>query len=477
MKKNQISWTWPLIGMLTFIVAAVTASGGSRALAAPPCGTPKGGPCPTSTPGGATPTPTPLPTATPAPTATPGGGGEPATGNFIYNGDFSNGLHRWSLNMDYSAMAYRSVVNGEYVFQIDDPGNETHSLMLERWGLDLVQGRQYAVYFDARALEGNRTIYAEASYRENPWTSYSGERQFNLTSTMQRFSYTFTMTQPTDWDGRIVFKFGTNASDVVMDNIAMYDLTGGAIPPEPPLPGPSISCNTLVWSDEFNGNAVNTANWTFETGGNGWGNQELQFYLPGNTTVSNGILTITAKKEFYRGRQYTSSRLVTQGKQSFQYGCFEMRADLPEGQGIWPAFWTLGENFATDGWPFSGEIDIMEMIGGGEMRDDTSYGVLHWARADGSHMWYGESHTIDPGNLGDGYHVFKMVWDAQGIYWFVDGQQFNYVNITGPDFTEFHAPHFLLINLAVGGIWPGYPDANTVFPQEYKIDYIRVYGP
>lgn len=462
-RTRQVTLSFGVL-MVTFVLvlAAVTMQPAPTSVhAAPPCGTARTPPCPTPTP-------------------TPGGGSgpsEPTSGNLIYNGDFSNGLHRWSMNLDNTAMAYRSVTNGQYVFQIEDPGNNTYSIMLERWDLDIVNGRTYAVYFDARALEGNRTILAGSSYREQPWTSYSGDHTFNLTSTMQRYSYTFTMTEPTDWDGRIVFQVGTNASDVVFDNIAMYDLTGGSVPPKPALPGPSATYNTLVWSDEFNGSAVNEGDWNFEIGRgtNGWGNQELQYYRKENTSLANGILTITARKENYRGASYTSSRLTTMGKKFWKYGRIEMRADLPRGQGIWPAFWTLGENFATDGWPHSGEIDIMEMIGGGEMRDDTSYGVLHWAGADGGHLWLGESNTIDPGELGDGYHTYSIVWDPQGISWFVDGVQFHYMNITGSTMTEFHAPHFILINLAVGGVWPGYPDANTVFPQEYKIDYIRVY--
>ena len=467
-------------GVLVVVGVLMLSVLSSVTLAAPPCGTPKTGPCPTATPGDSDPTatpsdPTPTPTGMPSPTPTPDGSGEPTSGNLIYNGDFSNGLHRWSMNMDNTAMAYRDVVNGEYVLQIEDAGNNTYSLMLERWDLDIVQGRTYAVYFDARSPEGNRTILAGSSYRENPWTSYSGDIEFALTTTMQRYSYTFTMTEATDWDGRIVFQFGTDLKDVVIDNIAMYDLTGGPVPSEPALPSPSTTFNNLVWSDEFDGTSVNEANWTFEVGGTGWGNQELQWYQPENTTVANGFLTITAKKERVRGQQYTSSRLITKDKQAFQYGRIEMRAKLPQGQGIWPAFWMMGETFDTAGWPYCGEIDIMEMIGGGEMRDDTSYGVLHWADPNGNHMWYGESNTIDPGNLSDGFHTFSIVWDSQGIYWFVDGVQFNYVDITGPEFTEFHQPHFILINLAVGGVWPGNPDNYTVFPQEYTIDYIRVY--
>jgi hypothetical protein len=232
---------------------------------------------------------------------------------------------------------------------------------------------------------------------------------------------------------------------------------------------------TLIWQDEFNGTGLNTDFWTFEqgTGDNGWGNNELQYYRPENTKVGGGYLTITAKKENYNGRQYTSSRIKTQDKKSFLYGRIDFRAKLPKGQGIWPALWALGANINTVNWPFSGEIDIMEMVGGGPGRDNTVHGTVHYE--DGGHKYIGGSTTLASGNFSDKFHVFSLVWNETSLKWYVDNEEFYTFDTTGPNKDEFRKPYFLLINLAVGGNWPGSPDANTVFPQKFIVDYVRVF--
>jgi len=296
------------------------------------------------------------------------------------------------------------------------------------------------------------------------------------------------MTQPTQFLSQVSFQLGDPSAKlkpgVYLDNIALYDLTGGATPTPPPMPTPSVSYNTLVWSDEFNGTSVDTSNWTFETGVgmNGWGNQELEYYRTENATVSGGMLLIQAKKENYRGSSYTSARLKTQGKREFQYGRFEARVKLPYGQGIWPAFWTLGYDINTVSWPASGEIDIIEMVGGGsggdssELRDDTIVSSVHYKQLDGSHMNKGNVFTLSSGIFNNDWHIVSMVWDTNYIYYFIDGVQYGAQEITSADrYNEFHKPHFLLLNLAVGGVWPGYPDQFTTFPQNYYIDYVRVY--
>ena len=232
---------------------------------------------------------------------------------------------------------------------------------------------------------------------------------------------------------------------------------------------------TLVWQDEFNGNALDTKFWNFEegTGVNGWGNQELQYYRKENTKVNGGYLTITAKKEPYNGKEYTSSRLTTQDKKDFLYGRIDFRAKLPKGQGIWPAFWALGANIKTNPWPFSGEIDIMEMVGGGPGKDNTVHGTVHYE--DGGHKYIGGSTTLKSGDFYDKFHVFSVVWTATSLKWYVDNEEFYAFDISGPNKDEFRRPYFLLINLAVGGNWPGSPNASTVFPQKYIVDYVRVF--
>jgi len=230
----------------------------------------------------------------------------------------------------------------------------------------------------------------------------------------------------------------------------------------------------LVWSDEFDSTAINTSNWTHETGGSGWGNNEWEYYTnrPVNSYIENGSLVIEAKKESYGGKNYTSARMITKGKKYFTYGKIEARIKLPYGKGIWPAFWTLGENISTIGWPSCGEIDIMELIGGGT-NDKKVYGTAHWES--NGHASYGGNYSLATGIFADAYHVFSIVWNSKSIQWFVDGSKYVTIDITPAGLAAFHKNNFILLNLAVGGNWPGYPDATTIFPQKMYVDYVRVY--
>lgn len=233
---------------------------------------------------------------------------------------------------------------------------------------------------------------------------------------------------------------------------------------------------TLAWNDEFEGTTL-SSNWKHEigAGNNGWGNNELQYYLEKNTTVNDGYLTIEAKKESVSGREYTSSRIITEGKQEFQYGRIDIRALLPEGQGIWPALWMLGSNFRTAGWPYCGEIDIMEMVGG-VTGDKTVHGTLHWDN-NGSYACTceGNSYTLTSGKFSDEFHVFTLLWDESTITWLVDDVEFNVIDITPTDLDEFRNKFFFIFNVAVGGNWPGSPDSSTRFPQKMVVDYVRVF--
>ncbi len=233
----------------------------------------------------------------------------------------------------------------------------------------------------------------------------------------------------------------------------------------------------LVWQDEFEGRELNPDNWQFEIGNgeNGWGNNELQYYRSENTSIVEGNLVIEAKKETFSGSNYTSSRLVTLNKQQFKYGRIDIRATLPYGKGIWPALWMLGANFETVGWPACGEIDIMEMIGGGE-NDDTVYGTVHW-QAGGIHAEYGGNKALPNGALKSKFHVFSIIWDESKIVWLVDDQEFHVIDTTPSGLDEFREDFFFIINMAVGGNWPGSPDLTTVFPQWLIVDYVRVFQP
>lgn len=462
------------------VLAAITSARPAFAQR-PPGG---GGRPPTATPtpddggGGSEPTPTPTPD---------GGGSEPTSGNLVANGDFSGGMTGWGWYLHPAAEAYRSIKNGELYVEIPDDGDAEYHIQVNKPNLTIVKGRQYALYFDARTDGGTRSIGAFVGMMEKDWRAF-GFQSFNITSTMTRYSFTFTMSEDTQFLSQVSFQLGHPSASlqpgVYLDNIALYDLTGGTIPKPPAMPTPGFIPDKLVWSDEFDGNAVDESNWTFDIGRgmNGWGNQELQYYRKENATVANGLLTITAKRENFRGAQYTSSRIKTQGKWEFQYGRIEVRAKVPYGQGIWPAFWTLGHDFGTVGWPKCGEIDILEMVGGGQggersvLRDDTVVSSIHYEQTDGQHWHNGATYTISNGILHDSFRVYSIIWDENYIYSFIDGVQYGVQQITDANrYDEFHKPHFLLLNLAVGGIWPGYPDKYTTFPQVYQIDYVRVY--
>jgi len=231
---------------------------------------------------------------------------------------------------------------------------------------------------------------------------------------------------------------------------------------------------TLVWSDEFNGTELST-DWTFDigTGSGGWGNNELQYYTNQNHTVGGGFLEIKAKSQTFNASEYTSTRLKTQGLKSWKYGRIDVRAALPYGQGIWPAIWMLGDNITSVSWPACGEIDIMEMIGGEGYNDRTVHGTAHWA--DNGHAQYGQSTSLPAGKLADEFHVFSIVWDQNSIKWYMDNVQYNQLDITPATMSAFHENFFLILNLAVGGNWPGNPIASTVFPQSMFIDYVRVF--
>lgn len=243
----------------------------------------------------------------------------------------------------------------------------------------------------------------------------------------------------------------------------------------------SQSCYELVWNEEFNYTGLpDSTKWTHEVGASGWGNNEWQYYTEKrleNSRVENGNLIIEARKESYEGSNYTSARLITyQNGHYWKYGKIEARMKLPYGQGIWPAFWMLGKNFFEGtGWPACGEIDIMEMVGGGEGRDDVVHGTVHWADNGGNYASYGDKYQLSSGILADNFHVFSIEWNSSSIKWFIDGIQYHVIDITPGALSEFHQEFFLILNIAVGGNWPGYPDATTVFPQQMQVDYIRVY--
>jgi len=249
---------------------------------------------------------------------------------------------------------------------------------------------------------------------------------------------------------------------------------------------------TLTWSDEFNGpdgSAADPTKWARDVGGTGWGNQELEYYTDGtaNAVVTGGNLVITATTAgaaslscWYGACQYTSARLKTEGLFAQAYGRFEARIQLPAGQGLWPAFWTLGDNISTVSWPACGEIDIMEAVDGEPLRN---HGSLHGPVSPGSSTSYNLTGTAPATTtpLSTAFHTYAIEWDPGSVQFLVDDIAYetqttaSLAQNSASGVWEFDHPFFVLLNVAVGGNFPGPPDAAAVFPQTMKVDWVRVY--
>lgn len=252
------------------------------------------------------------------------------------------------------------------------------------------------------------------------------------------------------------------------------------------LAAPASATWSLVWSDEFNGTSLNTTDWNYDFGNGcpdlcGWGNNELQYYRSQNVTVSGGNLVITAKAENYAGYQFTSGKIHTRNKQSFLYGRMEMRAKLPTGGGMWPAFWMMPQDDAYGGWAASGEIDIMESINDA----DSVAGTIHYGGS-----WPANVHsggTYAPGvDYSADFHTFAVEWEPDEIRWYVDdvlystrtSAQWYSANAPENPRAPFDQPFYIILNAAVGGNYPGCTSPSCIsadLPQEYVVDYVRVY--
>lgn len=252
----------------------------------------------------------------------------------------------------------------------------------------------------------------------------------------------------------------------------------GCAPAAPATPAPTsiptLEGWTLTWHDEFDGDQIDRTNWTYDIGGHGWGNGEMQYYTdrPENARLENGFLVIEARQEKYGGSYYTSARLKSEGLREFQYGRLEARLKVPEGKGLWPAFWMLGSNFKQVGWPDCGEIDIMEYVG---KEPDLILGTLHgpgYSGALGISKWNRQTY-----NIADDFHTYAIEWDENQITWFYDGEAYH--TVTREDVGSrpwvFDQPFFFIINLAIGGTLGGMVSPQTVFPAQYLVDYVRVY--
>ncbi|WP_066409554.1 glycoside hydrolase family 16 protein [Flavisolibacter tropicus] len=234
----------------------------------------------------------------------------------------------------------------------------------------------------------------------------------------------------------------------------------------------------LVWADEFNYQGLpDNTRWSYDTGGHGWGNNELQYYTlvrPENARVENGNLVIEARKEDFKEAHFTSARLVSKNKGDWQYGRMEIKARLPKGRGVWPAIWMLPTNWSYGGWPQSGEIDIMENVG---YLPDSVFGTVHtgaFNHAIGTQKTGGVIRT----DLSEAFHVYAIEWTADKISFFVDDELYHVFvnNKNGSEAWPFDQKFHMLLNIAVGGNWGGkYGVDESIFPQRMEIDYVRIY--
>lgn len=232
---------------------------------------------------------------------------------------------------------------------------------------------------------------------------------------------------------------------------------------------------TLAWSDEFTTNYINTNNWSYDIGGSGWGNNELEYYTNSNKNAytTGGYLVIEARKETMGTNNYTSARMISKDKKTFTYGRIDFRAKLPKGQGVWPALWMLGNNIGTTPWPACGEIDIMELLG---HEPQKTYGTIHWGAAGGGSTHIGGNYSLSSLTFNDKFHLFSLKWEADKMTFLIDDVPFFTANKSQVNGNyPFDKPFFFIMNVAVGGNWPGNPDATTVFPQRMIVDYVRVF--
>ena len=231
----------------------------------------------------------------------------------------------------------------------------------------------------------------------------------------------------------------------------------------------------LIWNDEFNGKTLNMSSWSYDIGGSGWGNNELEYYTNSskNSFLTGGYLVIEARKENYGSNNYTSARVLSKDKVQFTYGRIDIRAKLPKGQGIWPALWMLGSNISTNAWPSCGEIDIMELLGN---NPKTIYGTIHWGQAGTGSTHIGSNYALTTDDFSSSFHLFSLLWKQDVLTFYVDDVPYFIANksqITGT--YPFDKPFFFILNVAVGGDWPGNPTDLTEFPQQMIVDYIRVF--
>ncbi|MFP4661685.1 MAG: family 16 glycosylhydrolase [Halanaerobiales bacterium] len=426
------------------------------------------------------------------------------TDNLIGNGDFTEELSSnqpesngyldsegsWGVYTNSGGQAEGSIVDEVLKVDVSDAGQEDYSIQVMHGPVNLVRGKKYRVTFDARSDSNNNGVIIKlGGDSRRSWTAYV-QNEKSLSSEMQSYEIEFVMGRQTDSESRFEIWL-LNEGTYWIDNIVLKE--AGEV--EMVQEGTKTEADEnkvenweLVWSDEFDGDKIDTDIWNFAKGNgpdwnqdgepDAWGNEEAQYYTEDNAYIEDGKLVIEAREEVRvdmgKTLNYTSARLNTKGKYNFKYGRIEVRAKLPEGgQGIWPAIWLLGSNDDTVTWPACGEIDIMEYLG---HEPSVIHGTSHGPVSAGPGI--GHKYELPGGEkFSDGYYDFILEWDENELEFYVDDVLYHVINKheAGEDDWVFDHDFYMILNLAVGGSWPGYPDESTVFPQTMKIDYVRYY--
>ncbi|MDZ7792354.1 MAG: family 16 glycosylhydrolase [Spirochaetia bacterium] len=406
--------------------------------------------------------------------------------------------HNWMMLLFDGAQAEYQQKNDALHIDITHGGPNTWSVQVLQAPIEIQQGQKYRVDFIAWADTRREIEVKIGGSAGREWTPYNpgqggdaGGTMVQLSDKPQAHSFTFTMLHETDVNARFEFELGRETGDIRLSAASLVpvgevDLALGQ--EEIDMDSYLAREWALNFAEEFDGEEINTDIWSFEIGNGhangipGWGNAERQYYTSEleNAFIRDGHLVIRAREDSRSDQfgeyDYTSARMISQDKFTVQYGRIDVRAKMPRGQGIWPAIWMLGESISDVGWPQSGEIDIMEMLG---QHPSVVHGTVHGPGYSGGGGISGAC-EIDS-SFADDFHVFSIIWDKDLIIWLVDGEPYHqvtseYVQRFSNGEWVFNQKFFFILNVAVGGHWPGYPDNTTVFPQEMEVDYIRVYS-
>ncbi|MGC8545560.1 MAG: family 16 glycosylhydrolase [Athalassotoga sp.] len=427
--------------------------------------------------------------------------------NMIGNSDFTQSLYipasipsdgniftnnNWSFLVNATGGGTATSGNGYFEAVFYDAGSNSWAEQLLQSPITLDHGSIYKVSFMAKSSISRNVEVKIGGTAGVGWPAYNpgngmaGGMTFQLGNEWKTYEFTFTMYKPTDEHARFEFELGLATGTVWIKNVSLEKAGEMESKSETQIATSTLTDVkgwNLIFDQDFSvATSIDKNVWNFDLGNgqNGWGNNELEYYTDRNAYIQNGNLIIEAKKETKSDKNgtydYTSSRMLTMGKFSFEYGKVVIEAKLPQGQGIWPAFWMLGDNINQVGWPACGEIDIMEMLGNNSAK---VYGTAHGPISGG--VGIGQSYTLPSGTFSDSYHTFTFIWNKDAMGWYVDGHLYffltkSYVEANyGPQDWVYDHPFFLIINLAVGGNWPGNPNSSTVFPQKMYIKYIKVY--